>query len=165
MKILHAIGTLAARYGGPSKACFEMARALARRGHAVSIYTTDLDYPGRLDVPLREPVERDGVTIRYFPVSHPRFWGTSAPMARALREAIPRADVVHLHSLYLFHDMMVGHACARSGVPYVMQPHGALDPYLFRRHRLRKRLIELWFQDAVTRRAAAIQFTTARVPR
>ena len=55
---------------------------------------------GLLDVPLHEPIERDGVTVRCFPVSPPRFWGTSPPMARALRDAIPRADVVHLHSLY-----------------------------------------------------------------
>ena len=41
-----------------------------------------------------------------------------------------------------------------------MRPHGSLDPYIFRRHRLRKRLMELWFQDAVTRRAAAVLFTT-----
>lgn len=160
MRILHAIGTLSAQYGGPSKACFEMARALARRGHQVSIFATNLDGSGTLDVPLREPIERDGVTIRHFPVVPPRFWGTSPEMARALRKEIPRADLVHLHSLYLFHDKVVGRECRRGGVPYVMQPHGALDPYLYRRHRYRKRLMEVWFQDAVTRRAGAIQFTT-----
>ena len=160
MRILHTIATLSARYGGPSKACFEMARALARRGHEVSVFTTNQGHPGPLDVPLHEPIERDGVTVRHFPVSPPRFWGTSPPMARALRDAIPRADVVHLHSLYLFHCRAAGRACSRSGVPYVVQPHGALDPYLFRRHRLRKRLMEVWFQDAVTRGAGAIQFTT-----
>lgn len=160
MKILHAIATIAARDGGPSKACFEMARAVARRGHDVSIYTTNMDGPGVLDVPVGEAVERDGVTLRHFPVTFPRFWGTSPDMARALAAAIPEVDVVHLHSLYMFHDKVVGRECRRSGVPYIMRPHGTLDPYLYRRRRLRKTLMELWFQNAVTRNAARIHFTT-----
>ena len=160
MRILHAIATLAPRFGGPSKACLEMARTLARRGHEVSVFATDLFHPRGLDAPLHEAVDHDGVTVREFPARFPRFWGTSPAMARALREAIPRVDVVHLHSLYLFHGRVAGGACARAGVPYVLQPHGALDPYLFRRHRFRKMLMERWFQDAVTRRAAAVQFTT-----
>jgi len=160
MKILHAIATLAPRDGGPSKACFEMARAVARRGHQVSIFTTDKDGPGRLDVPLGRPVERDGVTIRYFPVEFPRFWATSTPLARALAEAIPRSDVVHLHSLYMFHDKVVGRECGRAGVPYLLRPHGTLDPYLHARRRWRKTLLEVWFQNRVTRGASAMHFTT-----
>lgn len=160
MKILHAIATLASRDGGPSKACFEMARAVARRGHQVSIFTTDKDGPGRLDVPLDRPVERDGVTIRYFPVGFPRFWATSIPLARALAEAIPRHDVVHLHSLYMFHDKVVGRECGRTGVPYLLRPHGTLDPYLHARRRWRKTLLEVWFQNRVTRGASAMHFTT-----
>ena len=160
MRILHATKTLAASYGGPPKACFEMARAAARRGHAVSIFTTDLGDPGPLGGAPGGPVERDGVTIHRYPVRRPHVWGASPGMARALREAIPRVDVVHLHSLYLFHDRVVGRECARSGVPYLLQPHGALDPWHHRRKRLRKWLVEAWYQNAVTRRAGAIQFTT-----
>lgn len=160
MRILHAIATMAPRDGGPSKACFEMARAVARRGHEVSIFTTDKDGPGRLDVPVDSPVERDGVTIRYFPVHTPRFWGTSWPMARALAAEIPGFDVVHLHSLYMFHDMIVGRECRRAGVPYLLRPHGTLDPYLHARRRWRKTFLEALFQDRVTRNASAIHFTT-----
>ena len=160
MKVLHAIASLSARYGGPSKACFEMARAVARHGHEVSIFTTNLDGPEVLDVPLGEPIQRDGVTIHYFPISFPRFWGASPAMARALSRGIRRVDAVHLHSLYLFHDKVVGRECRRAAVPYLLGPHGSLDPYIYRRHRFRKMLMELWFQNAVTRGAAAIHFTT-----
>ena len=55
MKILHVIANLAPRYGGPSKACREMARAVARLGHEVAIYTTNQDGPGELAVPLGRP--------------------------------------------------------------------------------------------------------------
>ncbi|MCY3793947.1 MAG: glycosyltransferase [Gammaproteobacteria bacterium] len=160
MRIVHAIATLSATYGGPPKACLETAQAVAALGHEVSILTTDLGFPGRLDVPLDRPVDRNGVAVRYHRAVRPHFWGTSPALARALREAVPHADVVHLHSLYFHHTMAAARLCVRFGVPYVLQPHGALDPYLFRRHRCRKLIAEAWFQNEATRRAAALQFTT-----
>lgn len=161
MKILHVIANLAPRYGGPSKACWEMARAVARLGHEVSIYTTNQDGPKELAVPLDRPVYRDGVAIRYFPIQPPRFWGTSLPLARALRQKIPAVDLVHLHSLYLFHNLVVGHYCRQYAIPYLMRPQGTLDPFIYRRHRWRKRLMELMFEHRNIRRAAALHFTTA----
>ena len=161
MKILHVIATLAPRDGGPSKACFEMARAVARRGHEVTIFATNMNgLDDVLDVPVDEPIERDGVTIRYFPIQFPRFLGNSRPMARALEETIPQMDAVHLHSLYMLHCKFTGCACRRAGVPYLMRPHGTLDPYLYKRHRFRKMLLETWFQNRVTRGAARMHFTT-----
>lgn len=160
MKILHVIARMAARDGGPPKACFEMARAVARLGHDVSIFSTNMDGGGELDVPVGQPVLRDGVEHRYFPIGRPRFWGTSWEMARALETKIPEVDVVHMHSLYFFHDWVVGRVCSRANVPYILRPHGTLDPYIYRRHRWRKAIVEHLFQNRVTRNAAALHFTT-----
>jgi glycosyltransferase involved in cell wall biosynthesis len=161
MKILHVIANLVPRYGGPSQACWEMARAVAQLGHQVSIYTTNQDGPGELEVPLDRPVQRDGVEVRYFPIQAPRFWGTSLPLALALRRKVPASDLVHIHSLYLFHDLVAGHWCRRYAVPYLVRPHGTLDPFMHRRHRGRKRLMERLFEHRNIRRAAALHFTTA----
>jgi glycosyltransferase involved in cell wall biosynthesis len=160
MKILHVIANLAPRYGGPSQACWEMARAVARLGHEVSIYTTNQDGPGILPVDTDRPVWREGVEVRYFPIQPPRFWGTSLPLALALRRRIPAADLVHIHSLYLFHNLVAGHYCRHYAVPYLVRPHGTLDPFIQRRHRWRKRLMEVWFEDRNIRQAAALHFTT-----
>ena len=160
MRILHVIANLAPRYGGPAKACVEMARAVARLGHEVKIYTTDQDGPGELAVPLGRPLIQDGVEIRYYPIQPPRFWGTSWPMARALAGGIREADLVHIHSLYLFHDLIAGHYCRSYGVPYLVRPHGTLDPYLYRRHRWRKYLMEAAFENRNIRLAAALHFTS-----
>jgi glycosyltransferase involved in cell wall biosynthesis len=160
MKILHVLANIAPRYGGPPKACQDMARAVAALGHEVSIYTTNQDGSGILAVPLGQPVYEAGVETRYFAIQPPRFWGTSLPLARALKERIPAVDLVHVHSLYLFHDLATGYYCRRYGVPYVMQPHGALDPYIYRRHRLRKTVMEVLFENRNISKAAAMQFTT-----
>ena len=161
MKILHVIANLAPRYGGPSKACWEMARAVAQLGHQVSIYTTNQDGPGILPVPTDRPVWREGVEVRYFPIQPPRFWGTSWALARALRQEIKGVDLVHVHNLYLFHDLVSGRYCRIFGVPYLIQPHGSLDPFIYRRHRWRKRFMEWGFQNRTIRKASAILFTTA----
>jgi glycosyltransferase involved in cell wall biosynthesis len=159
MRILHVIADLAPRCGGPPRACLGMARALASRGHEVTIYTTNQDGPGVLDVPLDTPVIDQGVRIRYFPVQTPRFWATSWPMRRTLYTELPGFDLVHIHSLYLFHDWAAAAACRHWDIPYVIRPHGTLDPYLTRRHRFRKLLIDWAFQSDAMRRAAAVHFT------
>lgn len=159
IRILHVIASLSERTGGPAKAAFDMARAVAKRDHRVAIYTTDRAVEPDGTIRLNEPVERDGVEIRVFREHFPRTFATSLPLMRALASAIPQADVVHLHSLYLFHVWAAARLCRRHGVPYLLRPHGTLDPYLWQRHRWRKRALELLFQDRVIRGAAALHYT------
>ena len=159
MKILHVIANLAPRYGGASKACRDQARAMARRGHDVSILTTDQDGPYQLDVPTDRDIVEDGVRLRYFPIQLPRYWCTSWPLAKALETEIPAHDLIHMHSLYLFHNWTAGRICRRAGTPYIVQPHGTLDPFIHRRRRLRKMIAEIAFQNRVLRHAAAILYT------
>ncbi|GMX63494.1 glycosyltransferase [Paenibacillus elgii] len=160
MKILHVIANLAPRYGGPAKAAMEMSEALAKLGHQVSIFTTDQDGPDRLDVPLGEPVLKNGVEITYFPIQKPSFWGTSLPMAAALKREIPKYDIVHIHALYLFHNLAAGYYSRKYKVPYIVCPHGTLDPFIYQRHRSRKRLMEMLFENRNFRNAAALHFIT-----
>src|SRR3989442_10257614 len=160
IRIVQLIGGLPPGCGGPSKACFELCRELARRGDDLAIYTTTIDGDGDLPVPLAEPQWIEGVQIRYFPVQWPRRYVFSPPLAKALKVAIPQYDLVHIHSLYLFSSLAAAHYCQRFGVPYLVQPHGSLDPYLYQRHRGRKRIYELLVERRNLNRAAAIHFTT-----
>jgi glycosyltransferase involved in cell wall biosynthesis len=130
-----------------------MASLMARRGHDVRIVTTDRGY---------EPearVEGAAFEIDALPGSWPAFFGTSWALRRRLAEVIRDVDVVHLHSLYLFHDWVAGDYCRRFSKPYIVKPHGTLDPFLYRRHRFRKIIVEVMFQNAVLRRAAGLHYT------
>lgn len=149
------IASIAAETGGPAKAAVEMARAVAALGHEVEIYTTDRGLkPG-----APRPTSAGPVAIHVYPQHFPALLATSWPLAQALRDAIPKADIVHLHSLYLFHDWATARICRRAGVPYLLRPHGTLDPYIWRRHRARKWLLEVLFQNRVLRQAASLHFT------
>ena len=160
LRVLHVIAGLAPRAGGPSQVCVELCQELARRGARVTIFATNLDGAGALDVPLGEPVWADGVEIRYFPVQAPRSYALSWPLARALPRAVAAHDVVHIHSLYLFTSTVAALSCRRAGIPYLVRPHGTLDPYLFRRHRGRKWVYERLVEWRNLNRAAALHFTT-----
>jgi glycosyltransferase involved in cell wall biosynthesis len=160
IRILHVIASLALRTGGPAKAAFDMARAVARLGHEVAIFTTTRELVAAERQAHAIPIMRDGVEIRYFRDHFPRVFATSWPLARALEAAIPQVDIVHLHSLYLFHDWATARICRRHGVPYLLRPHGTLDPYHWRLHRWRKAALEIAFQNRVLREAAALHFTS-----
>lgn len=159
MRILHVIGDLAPQSGGPPKACVEMARAMARLGHEVAIATTDFSPSAGRAEPRIAP--EPGLSLHVFPIGFPRRWLASWPLRRALPELVRAADVVDIHSLYLFHSWAAGTLCRRLGVPYFVRPHGTLDPVIHRRHRWRKRVMELWFQDRLLRDAATIHYTSA----
>src|SRR5262245_55728067 len=135
-----------------------MARAVARRGHAVEIWTTDF---GQRERRRGRPETRDGVVSRFFPLQPPRRWLASWPMPWALLRSVKRFDVVHLHSLHLFHDWAAGDIARLRGVPYLLRPHGSLDPFIWRRHRGRKAIFDRLFQDRVLRHAGAIHYTAA----
>ena len=83
-------------------------------------------------------------------------------MRRALARDLPGFDLLHLHSLYLFHDWAAGNLAMRIAKPYLVRPHGSLDPYIFRRHRLKKAIFDLWFQNRVLAGASAIHYTAKR---
>ena len=155
MRILHVISNLAAQSGGPAKATVEMAAAVAACGHDVAVFASDF---GGDPVDLA-PARQAGVEIEIFPAGWPRFWQVSRPLGEALATAIPKSDVVHLNSLYLYHDWVTGKLCRLTGVPYILRPHGTLDPYIRQQSRLKKALAQLLFQRRVLQGAARIHYT------
>lgn len=128
LRILHVAPTYypAVRYGGPIRSVHGLAAALARRGHEVHSYTTSMDGPQDLDVPLDQDVDLDGVAVRYFrvPAARRLFWAPT--MLKRLRSTIADFDVVHIHSVFLWPMWVAAREAVRAGVPYVISPRGML---------------------------------------
>ena len=128
MRILHVVPTYfpAVRYGGPIRSVHGLAAALAGRGHTVDVYTTSMDGPDDLDVPLGQPVCIDGVSVTYFPVPFGRRLSWSPMLRAALHRNMSAYDIVHLHSVFLLPTMHAARAARRCQVPYVVSPRGML---------------------------------------
>lgn len=170
MKILQVIASLARQQGGPSSAVLGLSRALVQSGHEVTIFTTNMNGRGDfrlrskwrhiLDVPVNQPVYQDGIGIWHFAVNWPSWWITSWPMARALSTRVKEFDIVHIHSVYLFHTSAAAYYCRRARVPYLIRPHGTLDPFLRRRKRLGKWMYEWLIERRNLNHAAAVHYTS-----
>jgi len=152
MRILHVVSSIDPRYGGPSASVPQACRALADRGHHVELLTTSPDRPAE--------VRSARVAITCKRMHWPRGWAASAGLGRWLQRRVREFDVVHIHSLYLFHTWWASRACRRAGVPYVISPHGTLDPWHLAHHRRRK-AVYTWLVDGrALRSAAALHYTS-----
>jgi glycosyltransferase involved in cell wall biosynthesis len=162
MRILQVICSLATRYGGPQFLCAELSRELVRQGHQVSIYTSDVDGSRHLEVPLDCPVLEQGVEVRYFRGwTRPGKYMFSPGLWRALRQSVADFDVVHISGVYGFSNSAAAYWCRRRGVPYILFPHGSLDPYLRRRNRPRKWFYDKLFLERDYRKASAVLFNSS----
>lgn len=135
MKILHVVPTYmpAWRYGGPIRSVHGLCKSLAARGNDVHVYTTNVDGPGNLAVPLEQPVDLDGVKVWYF---SSRWWRRlywSPKLGKALQTTIDSFDLLHLHSVFLWPTWAAARMAESAGIPYVVTPRGALVRGLVRR--------------------------------
>ncbi|OGX39811.1 MAG: hypothetical protein A3C53_03230 [Omnitrophica WOR_2 bacterium RIFCSPHIGHO2_02_FULL_68_15] len=166
MNVLHVVASLALRHGGVSVSVRELCRGLAAAGVTVQIWTTDRAHDLSIDGPADERLRAAGVEVHYAPV-HPWRWlglryGYSPALRAALTQAIPQAELVHLHGLWLYPTTMAAGLCRRAGVPYILSPCGALDPYGLARHRLLKWGYALVVERRTLAGAALLHCTSAQ---
>lgn len=154
MRILHVVPTYlpAVRYGGPIRSVHGLCAALASLGHEVHVFTTNIDGADDSDVPLGQPIDIDGVKVRYFSSRFLRRLYWSPKMKEALIREVPGFDLVHVHSVYLWPTWSAARIAERAGVPYVVSPRGMLVRELIeRKSALLKRV---WIR-AIERRTIA----------
>jgi glycosyltransferase involved in cell wall biosynthesis len=163
LKILHVVPTYlpAWRHGGPILAIHGLCKALAARGHEVTVLTTDVHGDGTLDVPLGRPVGIDGVEVRYFPVRSFRRLYWAPGLAEAARAEMARCDAVHLHSVFLWPTSAAARAAERADVPYVLSPRGMLVPELIRERGRWRKLAWMALTERRTIERAALLHATS----
>ncbi|MFZ0692016.1 MAG: glycosyltransferase, partial [Acidobacteriaceae bacterium] len=90
-------------------------------------------------------------------------FGLSPRLWRWLRQNASRFDGIVMNGIWVFPDVAVRAAARRSGKPYAVFPHGALDPWFNKKYPLKhlKKLLYWPFQYPVLRDARAVLFTTA----
>jgi glycosyltransferase involved in cell wall biosynthesis len=76
-----------------------------------------------------------------------------------IRRTIADYDLLHIHWLYNFSCGAAAWAAVAANVPFVVQPHGSLDPFIVRRNRLVKRAYLATLGRPLLTRASAIVFT------
>lgn len=165
LKVLHVLPLLAPRAGGYVTFALQAAASLQEHGVDAIVYATDLAHlpmarsPERMS-PADAPYGADRLDVRLGRASPPRRLANSWQMWRELPRLVRTVDLVHIHSLWLVPQLAGYLSCRWANVPYVVSPHGALDPYLRRRGRARKWLTDRVWQRRMLRGAAALHVTT-----
>lgn len=159
MNVLQVIGTLAPSYGGPSIAIPMLCRGLSERGHHVELFSLGAS----MDEPERTPNSSNGCefAVTTFPVWGPETLGISPRLRKELRKRAQEFDIVHIHSLYGSHTRAASRACRRQGIPYVVSPHGSLDPYHWRQKRWKKAPYERFIERPSLNASRAIVVNSA----
>ena len=130
LRILHVVPYYehAWAYGGIPRLATAITRGLARRGHLVTVCTTDA-----CDAASRLPGGPDptgaGPRVRVFRNVSNRLayhWQFFAPLGLAsfLRRHAREFDIAHLHACRNLPGVIAAHALRRVGVPYVVSPNG-----------------------------------------
>ncbi|HET6324543.1 MAG TPA: glycosyltransferase [Planctomycetaceae bacterium] len=156
MKITHVIPYMHPAAGGPPVVVDRLSRELAARGHELTVLTTDL-FAGQ---------SRDWVTdesrpygMEVFSAAAGNGFGFSVGLWREIGRAIRNSDVVHIHTLWTFPGFAAARACSHAGIPYLVMPHGMLDPHSVGRKWLKKQCYGRLLEWPSLRRAQGMCYT------
>lgn len=152
--ILHVIGSLSPADGGPPEAVRQLSKAYAQIGDTLEILTLDPpNAPWLKDFACPVHALGPGYLGRYRLTPHLLSW---------LHANVSRFDGLVMQGIWTYPGVAVRRAALRSGTPYCIFVHGALDPWFNRQYplkHLKKRLY--WpIQYPVLRDARAVLFTT-----
>lgn len=165
LRVLHVTPYFAPAfvYGGPPRSILGLCSALVKLGVHVDVATTTANGTGQpLPAATREAVTVDGVPVRYFPWTEPRWLWHGAGMHRALADDIASYDVVHIHGLWHLPAWQAARLARRLGVPYVVSPRGMLQPEALAIGRARKTMAFELIERRNLGRAACLHATSAR---
>lgn len=157
MRVLHVITEIKASAGGVSSAVSGLAIAQKRAGLDVAVLAPWYGEPDRESM---EKLESAGVCIHTFGPAIGRF-GRHPDLIKVTEKAVAGADVVHIAGMWEEIQHRAAREAVRQNVPYVISPHGMLDPWSLRRSKWVKRAALAWRVRKNLNRAAALHFTCA----
>ncbi|MFC1961621.1 glycosyltransferase [Chloroflexota bacterium] len=153
MKILQVSNLFSPRHGGSAEVPYRLSRELVKRGHQVTIYTSDYQLKKDKLPPL------DGIRFHAF-----KTWAnvaglqkTPGVLLRARRE-VKGMDVIHLHNLRTFQNIALHHYARKHGVPYALQAHGSL-PRIMSKKALKQAFDICWGKTLLRDAAGVIAVT------
>jgi len=141
MKVVHYHWEAATGKDGVSFAVRGWARAMAAEGLSVSIACED------------GASAEDSDEVNWITVPHTGRDRLRAP--HSLGPHVSDADLVVIHSAWLWANSRAAAAAHKAGVPYIVMPHGGYDPFILRRRRALKKAMWATIESRIARRAAA----------
>ena len=116
---------------GSTKVVYTISKELAKRGHLVTVFTSNMKDKHN-KITKKDKVEKiNGVKVYRFQTVATIFTRemklfVTPTMIQMLKKKIRTFDVIHLHEYTTFQNIVTRHYACKYGVPYVLQVHGSL---------------------------------------
>lgn len=139
LNIVHVIGTLDPRCGGPPQVCAALAATQVRHGHRVAVVTENETAREILDEEYAAKCPGfERVAVHCSPVKLSIFG--AGRLCRFSSEVIDKADVVHAHGFWELVLVAAAKRVRRRKGVFVVRPAGMLDPWSLSQRGLKKKI-------------------------
>jgi glycosyltransferase involved in cell wall biosynthesis len=154
MRVLHVITGLWKDTGGPSEVIPAICTAMVDAGVDVTLATLAGDSAQSVD----DAAARGVRVLKFSPTFRHTIW-YSSELHRQMQRLASQHDVVHIHGIWQFPDWAAAAAARRVGMPYVITPHGSLQPARLKKSRLKKRMSAVLADRAMLNQASCLHAT------
>lgn len=152
-RVALALPTISPLGGGVAEAARLHVKALAPAGfETITVHTLD-DRMEKVDLRQWQPA-----TLHQHRFTGPMSYSFAPGMLASLLKAKP--DLVHVHGVWQFHCAAVHVWSMLTGKPYVVSPHGMLEPWIRARSPGLKRAVSALYQDRFLRKAGGFHLLT-----
>lgn len=155
MKILHVVTGVHKAGGGTSEVIPRICEALVAAGHQVRLVSGNVAQLADSAMRAKEHgVEMRFASLRQIP--HLGFLRLTPEFRRVIEEGVAWCDIVHIHGHWQDIPWFAPRVARRLGKPYVMQPHGFLEPERLKKSAVQKKIIGALIERPNLNRAAAV---------
>jgi glycosyltransferase involved in cell wall biosynthesis len=125
MRILQVIPFFSPSHaGGVVAVVYQLSRALARRGHAVTIYSSDFELDREFIDSLKEVTIYPFHSVNLGRVGFGFYW--TPGMINKLRKESKSFDIIHMHHYITFQNVVACHYALKNRIPCLLQAHGGV---------------------------------------
>jgi glycosyltransferase involved in cell wall biosynthesis len=149
MKIGCVLDSLSRNAGGLFQSVRRLAQSLANANTSVEVFGIEDENTGR-DLADWHPIP-----VHQFPPATFQSWGYSSALVPALLEA--NLDVLLAHGLWKYSSLASHRWHRRTGRPYIIHPHGMLDPWAVQNAKWKKRAAYFVYERKHLRDAACLR--------
>ena len=124
------VGSVSRNAGGLHESVRRLVQCVSDRGVGVRVLAVEDEFTAA-DLKIWAPVE-----VEAFPSSWPESFAYSSMFLPALERIRP--NLTHTHGIWQYPSIATSIYCHRNRVPYMISPHGMLDPWAMHHRRWKK---------------------------
>ena len=143
------VASISRKAGGLHESVRRLVQCLTEQEVGVRVLAVEDEFTQK-DLAVWQPVK-----VEVFPRVWPASFGYSPHFLPALNQLQP--DLTHTHGIWQYPSIATAVYCHRNRVPYMISPHGMLDPWAVRHHRWKKILAYAIYETNHVRGARCIR--------